>query len=78
VIHGVGADGERGLHHQARLVQHLLARVLLQEIAQEVAADREAEQHHDEQAEIELQSQRHSFSSFLLVETPGPWTIRAT
>jgi hypothetical protein len=56
LLDGVGAHGQRRVHHQARVAQHLFARVVLQQLARDQAGCRKAGQEHDHQHQIELEA----------------------
>jgi hypothetical protein len=56
---GVAAHRGRALHQQAGVVLHLFARVGLQQVAGDPAADGDAHRHHAHEDQIELDQQLH-------------------
>jgi hypothetical protein len=62
LLHRVAAHGERRLHHEAGIAEHLVLRVSLQQLVRHVRGYRHARGEHQREHDVELQSQSHLLS----------------
>src|SRR5882672_4470023 len=63
LVAGIGARGERRLHHDARVLQDLVAGVALEQVARDVRRNGEAHRENQEKYQVELDDQLHEIPS---------------
>src|SRR5262249_55729467 len=60
---GIGSRGERRLHHEASVLQHLIARVALEQVARDDCGDGEPDGEDQQEHQVELDDQLHEIPS---------------
>ena len=65
LLAGVGAHGERGLHHQPGILNHLVYRVSVQKTLCQIGGDGEPDAENENKDETELGNQLHKDPSDL-------------
>jgi len=71
LLHRVAADGERRLHHEAGVAQHLLFGVALQQLVGDPRGHADPCGEDEDEDNVELEPQTHDFSLFS-AEPPSP------